>query len=116
VLACELAAVRGQNAEAVRNLEDAVKRQDALRYMEPPPWYYPVRQSLGAVLLSAGRAKEAEAVYREDLRRNPNNGWSLYGLAQALRAQKKNADAARVDEAFRRVWARADVQLAASRF
>ena len=116
VLAGELAAARGQNAEAVRDLEDAVRRQDALRYMEPPPWYYPVRQSLGAVLLSAGRAKEAEAVYREDLRRNPNNGWSLYGLAQALRAQKKNADAARVDEAFRRVWARADVQLAASRF
>ena len=90
--------------------------QDGLNYMEPPPWYYPVRQSLGAVLLAAGRAKEAETVYREDLRRNRENGWSLYGLARSLRAQKRNEEAAAVETRFRKAWAAADVQLAASRF
>ena len=76
----------------------------------------PVRQSLGAVLLAAGRAKEAETVYREDLRRNRENGWSLYGLARSLRAQKRNEEAAAVETRFRKAWAAADVQLAASRF
>ena len=83
---------------------------------EPPPWYYPVRQSLGAVLLQAGRAADAEQVYREDLRRNPGNGWSLYGLAQSLRAQGKTGEAAQTDESFKKAWAQADVQLTASRF
>jgi tetratricopeptide (TPR) repeat protein len=115
VLAGELAAARGHTDDAVRDLRNAVRIQDGLRYMEPPPWYYPVRQSLGAVLLGAGRAKEAEAVYREDLRRNPENGWSLYGLAQALRAQKQPARAAAVEARFRRAWSHADVQLTASR-
>jgi tetratricopeptide (TPR) repeat protein len=86
VLAGELAAKQGKTAEAVQSLETAVRQQDELRYEEPPSWYYPVRQSLGAVLLKAGRAAEAEAVYREDLKRNPENGWSLYGLTQSLRA------------------------------
>ena len=116
LLAGELAAARGRTDEAVRELREAVRRQDELRYMEPPPWYYPVRQSLGAVLLSAGRVKAAETVYREDLRHNPENGWSLYGLARSLRAQQRNAEAAGVAERFRRAWTRADVQLAASRF
>jgi tetratricopeptide (TPR) repeat protein len=116
VLAGELAAARGDTATAVGHLEDAVRRQDALRYMEPPPWYYPVRQSLGAVLLAAGRARQAEAVYREDLRRHPENGWSLHGLAQSLRAQRRATAAAAVEERFRQAWARADVTLAASRF
>jgi tetratricopeptide (TPR) repeat protein len=84
--------------------------------MEPPPWYYPVRQSLGAVLLEAGRAKEAEAVYREDLKRYPENGWSLFGLAKSLRAQGRAADAVKVEHRFRRAWAQADVQPIASRF
>jgi cytochrome c-type biogenesis protein CcmH/NrfG len=75
-----------------------------------------VRQSLGAALLQAGRAAEAEAVYREDLRWNPENGWSLFGLAQSLRAQGKTADAASVDARFSRAWARADVLLTSSRF
>jgi cytochrome c-type biogenesis protein CcmH/NrfG len=71
---------------------------------------------LGATLLDAGRAPEAEAVYREDLRRNPNNGWSLFGLAQALRAQNKSAEAGEAERAFQTAWAGADVTLAASRF
>jgi tetratricopeptide (TPR) repeat protein len=113
-LAGEIAARRGQTDEAVRQLEEAVRLQDKLPYTEPPPWYYPVRQSLGAVLLAAGRAADAEKVYYEDLQRNPENGWSLYGLVESFRAQK--ADAAAVEQRFQKAWARADVKLTASRF
>src|SRR5438094_10347705 len=67
-------------------------------------------------LVQAGRTADAERVYREDLERNPGNGWSLFGLAQALRAQGKTADAARAAERFRQAWAQADVTLTASRF
>jgi tetratricopeptide (TPR) repeat protein len=116
VLAGEIAARGGDADAAVTHLAEAVRMQDEHWFTEPPPWYYPVRQSLGVALLRAGRATEAEAVYREDLRRNPENGWSLFGLAQSLRAQGKSADAAAVDERFRRAWARADVTLTASRF
>jgi tetratricopeptide (TPR) repeat protein len=113
-LAGEIALRRGRAAEAVPHLEAAVRLQDGLRYDEPPPWYYPVRQSLGAALLAAGRPADAERVYRDDLLRNPHNGWSLYGLAQALRAQHKDdADARRQ---FAAAWSRADVQLTSSRF
>src|SRR5512136_3285908 len=74
----------------------------------PSGWHYPVRQSLGVALLQAGRPAEAEAVYREDLCWNPENGRSLFGLAQSLRAQGKVADAAAADARFRAVWVRAD--------
>jgi tetratricopeptide (TPR) repeat protein len=116
VLAGELAASNGRMTEAIRHLRVAVTRQDDLRYMEPPPWYYPVRQSLGAVLLKAGQAKQAATVYRDDLRRNPDNGWSLYGLAQCLRVLDRDGEAKKVEERFKRAWANADVKLAASRF
>lgn len=115
-LAGEVAAQKGQTDEAVRLLEEAVQLQDQLPYTEPPPWYYPVRHTLGAVLLTADRAAEAEKVYREDLKRNPENGWALFGLAQSLQEQKKTQEAAQVDERFKKAWARADVQLTASRF
>jgi tetratricopeptide (TPR) repeat protein len=72
--------------------------------------------SPSAVLLKAGRAAEAEAVYREDLKRNPENGWSLYGLTQSLRAQQKQDEAAAAEQRFHKVWARADIKLTASRF
>ncbi|HKZ03869.1 MAG TPA: tetratricopeptide repeat protein [Methylomirabilota bacterium] len=116
VLAGELAARRGEMDAAIRHLAEAVRIQDGHWFTEPPPWYFPVRQALGAVLLQAGRHAEAEAAYREDLRRNPENGWSLYGLAQALRAQGRADEAAAVDARFQRAWARADVKLTASRF
>ena len=116
VLAGEIASRSGAPDAAVRDLTEAVRMQDRHWFTEPPPWYYPVRQSLGAVLLQGGRAVEAEAVYREDLRRNPENGWSLFGLGQSLRAQGKTAEAAAVDARFRVAWARADVTLTASRF
>jgi len=116
VLAGELAAARGEHGAAVAELEKAVTLQDRLRYMEPPPFFYPVRQSLGAVLLSAGKPAEAEAVYRKDLQMNPENGWSLHGLAQSLRAQGRTSEADEVQQRFVQAWSRADVQLAASRF
>ena len=111
----ELAARAGHAADAVKLLQEAVAAEDALGYDEPPPWYQPVRHSLGAVLLQSGRAKEAAEVYRADLRKNPGNGWALFGLAQSLKKLKdKNAGAAQAD--FEKSWARADVQLTASRF
>ena len=116
VLAGEIAARAGDVASAERLLRAAVAEQDTHWFTEPPPWYFPVRQSLGAVLLQANRPADAEQVYREDLRRNPGNGWSLFGLAQSLRAQGKTADAAKTEESFRKAWSRADVQLKASRF
>ena len=115
-LAGELAAAQGNMKAAIPALERAVALQDALIYMEPPPFYFPTRQALGAVLLQAGHAKQAEAVYRRDLDEWPKNGWSLFGLSQALLAQKKSDQAAWADEGFQRAWARADVKLEASRF
>jgi predicted Zn-dependent protease len=84
--------------------------------MEPPPFYFPVRQALGAVLLESGRAAEAEQVYRKDLSQYPKNGWSLYGLARSLEAQGKSDEASWADQGHRNAFAQADVSLEASRF
>jgi tetratricopeptide (TPR) repeat protein len=116
VLAGELAAARKQYDIAIAHLEKAVRLDDALVYTEPSEWHYPPRHALGAILLEAGRASEAETVYWEDLRRNRDNGWALFGLVQALRAQNKNAEAELIDARFKKAWARADVTLTASRF
>jgi tetratricopeptide (TPR) repeat protein len=110
----ELAASKGNFAEAIRLLEQAVSLEDRLGYEEPPAWYQPVRLGLGAVLLRAGQAAEAEAVYREDLRRNPENGWALFGLMKSL--DVRSQEAAAVKARFRKAWARADVKLTESRF
>jgi tetratricopeptide (TPR) repeat protein len=115
-LSGEIAARGGKTDEAVALLTKAAGMQDSLRYDEPPPWPLTARQSLGAVLLAAGRPANAEAVYREDLSRYPEEGWSLYGLTQALRAQKKEKDAAAVERRFRLAWAKSDVTLQASRY
>ena len=116
LLSGEIMARSGRADEAVVLLTQAAGMQDSLRYDEPPPWNATARQSLGAVLLAAGRAQEAEAVYREDLARYPENGWSLYGLTQALRAQKRKKDATATEKRFHTAWAHADVTLAASRY
>jgi tetratricopeptide (TPR) repeat protein len=116
VLAGEMAAKVGDFASAERLLRAAIAEQDTHWFTEPPPWYFPVRQSLGAVLLQAGRSADAEVVYREDLRRNPGNGWSLFGLSQSLKAQGKTAEATQADADFRKAWAAADVTLTSSRF
>lgn len=107
---------RGDVDGAVGALREAVRLEDALRYNEAPDWLLPVRHALGAVLSRAGRWRDAEAVYREDLGRNPENGWALWGLARALRAQVKDAEAAAVEARFRRAWKRADVPLESTCF
>jgi tetratricopeptide (TPR) repeat protein len=116
VLAGELAAKQGDYENAIAYLETAVSLEDNLNYDEPPPWLSPVRESLGAVLLEAGRAAEAERVYREDLKRFPENGWSLYGLAQSLRLQGKTEEARAVQARFEKAWKYGDATLSASRF
>jgi tetratricopeptide (TPR) repeat protein len=112
----ELALMRGDTEGALAALREALAIEEKIPYDEPPGWHAPVRQSLGAVLLEAGRGAEAEAVYREELRRNPGNGWSLKGLALALERQGKQEEARRVEQEFDRAWQHADVQLVASRF
>lgn len=111
----ELAAARGETDAAVAALREAVAIEDGIPYDEPPGWHAPVRQTLGAVLLDAGRAAEAETVYREELQRNPGNGWSLFGLARSLDAQDKRAEAAEASRAFDAAWREADVTLTGSR-
>ncbi|MCM2315404.1 MAG: tetratricopeptide repeat protein [Thermoanaerobaculia bacterium] len=101
----------GKIDEGIAALREGAKREDALRYDEPPDWIQPVRHPLGAALLQAGRFAEAEAVFREDLARLPDNGWALYGLGRALRLQKKNKEAAAVEAEFKRVWKDGDVKL-----
>jgi tetratricopeptide (TPR) repeat protein len=116
VLDGEMAAAQGNYDTAVAHLDKAVRYQDALIYTEPDDWHQPVRHNLGAVLLQASRPVEAESVYWDDLRTHPKNGWALFGLAQALRAQGKEAQAKLVDADFKKAWANADVTLTASRF
>jgi tetratricopeptide (TPR) repeat protein len=111
-----MAAKRGKVDEAVRHYKSAIAEESVLHYDEPPGWFLPVRQLMGATLLKAGRIAAAETAYREDLERNPENGWSLYGLAQCLRAGKKPDQAAEVEARFKKAWGRADVTLSASRF
>lgn len=111
----ELAARRGSVDAAVGLLQEAVALEDGIPYNEPPVWHHPVRQILGGVLLDAGRAREAEAVYRDDLVRVRENGWSLFGLMRSLEAQQRAAEAAAVKERFARAWARADITLISSR-
>ncbi len=116
VLAGELAARQGEFEEAIAHLHRGVLLEDSLVYTEPPDWHIPVRQSLGAVLLEAGRPLEAETIYWQDLKRNPENGWALYGLMKSLEAQGNTDQAREIEKRFQKAWARADVRLTASRF
>jgi tetratricopeptide (TPR) repeat protein len=113
-LAGEIAVKRGHLDVGIKLLEAAVRGEDSLHYNEPPTWSQPVRHTLGAVLLEAGRARAAEAVYRADLERNPNNGWALFGLLQALKA-RHGAEAADVEHRFKQAWEHADISLKSSR-
>lgn len=110
----KIAEKHGDTRAAAARLEDAVRREDALSYDEPPNWWYPVRHVLGATLLTSGRARDAETVYRADLRVHPENGWSLSGLARSLEAQGKKAEAKKVSERARVAWQHADVPLVGS--
>jgi tetratricopeptide (TPR) repeat protein len=114
-VSAELALARGDHRTAIAALREAVLIEDEIPYDEPPGWHAPVRQTLGVVLLSANQPAEAESVYREELRRNPSNGWSLRGLAASLRAQKRDDEATEAEQQLAAAWANADVQPDASR-
>lgn len=115
-LAGEIAWRRGEVDRAIEAWRSAMALEDGLGYMEPPYWHAPVRHALGAALIRSGKPAEAERLYREDLERFPENGWSLSGLAASLTAQKKTNDAEQVRKRLERAWGKADVSLKGSRF
>jgi hypothetical protein len=98
-------------AEAIDKWKQAVSAEDALAYDEPPDWFYPVRESLGAALLRNGEATGAEAIFREGLARSPNNGRMLFGLLESLKAQHKDEAAVWVNQQFGVAWKEADLKL-----
>jgi tetratricopeptide (TPR) repeat protein len=115
VIRGELAAKLKDWDKAILHLDRAIRFEDSLIYQEPPDWHAPVRLNLGAVLLEADRPDEAETVFWEDLKKNPETGWALFGLLQALKAQGKNDDAGLVEQRFKKAWKESDVTLKASR-
>jgi tetratricopeptide (TPR) repeat protein len=111
----EILIAEGKIDSGIEQLRAAIQKEDALKYDEPPGWLIPVRHSLGAVLMKQQRFAEAEQVYRDDLARLPENGWSLLGLAESLRKQKKNADEiSQTQTKFEKVWAKADLTITTS--
>lgn len=116
VAAARIASSEGRSEDALRSLREAVNQEDKLTYDEPAGWFFPARHVLGAALLRAGLAAEAERVYRESLARQPGDGWALFGLSQALQAQGKAAEARAADEEFRKAWQYATIQIKASAF
>ncbi len=112
VLSGEMAAAKGETESALGHFERGVVLEEGLSFDEPPSWYYPVRQSLGTLLYDLGRFEEAETVFRNDLLKNGENPWSLFGLAQCLKARGKTIEAADAEKRFRRAWGRADLELA----
>jgi len=110
----EILAAEGKMVDAIKKLAEAVAKEDQLKYMEPPDWIVPVRHALGAFLLKDGQAAEAEKVYRADLKKWPNNGWGLFGLAKSLDMQGKKADAEKVRAEWKKAWAQADITIGSS--
>ncbi len=110
----EIAMAENNTSEAIAQFTKAVLIQDKLPYTEPPFWYYPTRLSLGKALLAAGDSNKAEGVFKENLKRYPRNGWAMYGLIEALKAQDK--DFSEIQQRFDIIWANADVTLTSSRF
>jgi tetratricopeptide (TPR) repeat protein len=116
LLAGEIAARYGKYDDAIKLLKDAVLLEDGLPYAEPPFWPISTRHYLGATLLAARRASDAEEVYRTDLAKYPDNGWASYGLMQSLQAQGKQTEAEAAEQRFKTAWTYADVTLTGSRF
>jgi tetratricopeptide (TPR) repeat protein len=104
VLGAKIALARTDNRGAIERLSEAVRIQDTLKYGEPPDWFFPVRESLGAALLMNGDAEGAEKVFRADLDRNPRNPRSLFGLQQALKIERRDYDATFVEQQFHASW------------
>jgi hypothetical protein len=111
VLGAKIAMARNDKVQAISLLTAAVVIQDRLKYGEPPDWFFPVRESLGAALLINGDAAAAEKVFRTDLNRNPRNPRSLFGLQQTLKAQDRNYDAGFVESEFRDSWKGGEVKV-----
>jgi tetratricopeptide (TPR) repeat protein len=111
VLDARLATAKGNSTVALEHWRKAVEMQDQLIYDEPADWYYPVRESLGAALLSAGSSKEAEQTFRDDLVHNPRNPRSLFGLMESLKAQNRLDEASLVERQFKAAWKSADSKL-----
>ena len=112
----EIKQAEGDLVGAITAFENAVELEDLNNYTEPPDWAQPARHYLGAALMSAGRYAEAEAVYRRDLKWNHNNGWSLFGLQQALNAQSRFIESRQVMNEYRKAWGYSDVELSRSHF
>jgi tetratricopeptide (TPR) repeat protein len=110
-LAARIELARGNAEAGIALLRVAIEKEDALPYVEPPYWYYPIRQRLGAALMQTNAAAEAEAVFRRDLEIYKHNGWSLYGLHQSLLAQGKEEEARQVEEQLNAIWQAADIEL-----
>jgi tetratricopeptide (TPR) repeat protein len=110
VIAGQIAARRKDWDKATLHLDRAIRYEDALVYQEPHDWHAPVRQDLGQVLRAAGRPAEAEVAFWEDLKRNPENGWSLKGLVEALKAQDKSAEASLAQARFAKAWKNSDLK------
>lgn len=111
VLTGEIAAANGKIDSAIQTMQKGVVKEMALLYDEPPPWYFPVRQALGTMLLENGQIERAEDVFRKDLQKNAENPWSLFGLTQCLKKAGKSVQAEDMEKRFRRAWARADFDL-----
>ena len=110
------ATAQGRRDEGIRLLDAAVAIEDRLAYNEPSDMLFPTRHLIGAQLTATGRLVEAEKVYREDLKRNPGNGWALFGLSETLRLQERHAEAVILRARFVEAWKKADVQLASPAF
>ncbi len=106
----------GRMEEAIRSFERAVELHEGLNYDEPEPLNFGAHHWLGAALLEAGRPADAERVYRASLAKHPHNGWSVFGLEQALRAQGREAEAAEARAWFEEVWSETDTLIRSSRF
>ncbi len=116
VAAARISSAEGRTEDALRELKAAVELEDRLGYDEPADWFFPVRHVHGAELLRAGRPAEAEVVYRDNLARHTGDGWALYGLAQALDAQARPAEACAVETEFHQAWRNATIPIGASAF
>ncbi|MGO9453951.1 MAG: tetratricopeptide repeat protein [Candidatus Binataceae bacterium] len=106
-----IAIKEGRSKDAIYLLSRAVDAQERLKYDEPPPWYYPVRETLGAAVLAQGQVRDAEAVYRASLETNPESGWSLHGLEKSLAAEARTGEARTVHQRFITAWKYADIDL-----
>ena len=111
IIAGEIALKRGEIDRAIGHFDRAVRYEDGLVYQEPPDWHVPARQNLAGALIAAGRAPEAETVLWEDLKRNPEHGWTLALLSKALKLQNKSEEAALIDARFAKSWKGADLAL-----